>query len=203
MIRDQILQLPYDLVSEEVRRATSVFLNVCRQFTPNEHLYGFVWGVDSDISSLNFRANTEEGLVRGTDLWVQKHADPLDRIHRTEVLNSRRYSPGSWTIDDTSVGVEIRRQLPGSAIHGVWESFQALCPDDDDELFFTHCSQLQHRLVEAIVHGVELSDREYAWSDIDRSQFYLSVHVWGGKADLNLSIAKRLNSPEIFEKTRY
>jgi hypothetical protein len=59
-----VSSLPYDAVTESVRRSTHAVLEVCRRETVGQNLYGFIWGANDDITCVDWRAQTEELLAK-------------------------------------------------------------------------------------------------------------------------------------------
>jgi hypothetical protein len=205
MNHEEILHcLPYAAVAEEVHAKTPQFLAICRQLAKGRRLYGFILGADEDVTSLNVRGNTEEDLRESADEWVKKlskskHAArvPAEYLEPDKVMQLQRFEPSYWRIDDQRLSAKDRRQLPGKEINKLWKKFQSAV-DEDHEDYFELAEAVQERLLDAIVDGLAQFDREYDWTGIDRSQFLLSIFIWDGPPELNLSAAKRLNTPEIY-----
>lgn len=205
--------LPYDAITERVRESTHGIFDVCRQKTAGQRLYGFVWGADSDITSVDWRANTEERLLASAEKWLAevRAKFPDENLTLEMGLHAERFDPHCWKIStDLPVPMNQRDLNPSDAIDEVWQQVKASGfdddedDDDDDEVYEVY-KEIQKRILEAIIRGISQFDSEYAWQDLDRTQILLSVFIWGGDPKLNLDAAKKLNGAQLFQefKKRY
>jgi hypothetical protein len=178
--------LPCDAVTESVRRSTHALIEVCRRETAGQHLYGFIWGANDDITCVAWRAQTEELLTASRET-----------ASRANRVQPDRFDPFCWRVsNDLPIRIPEGEFDPGPEINAVWAQLQS--HDLDEDTLFDAFEVVQERVFDAIIRGLKQFDAEYSWEGIDRSRFFLSAFIFDGPPKMNLLAARELNSAEVF-----